>query len=104
MSRLTRDGTAEPVSRDQILMRERGQGNIHFTCSAAPFNPYSALCDNHTYIHTMVVQDVAGIAQPVGLHKMNARQPNPVGMKRDYEVLIVCRTRYVLFLNDTGCE
>ena len=30
MSRLTRDGTAEPVSRDQILRRERGQGNIHF--------------------------------------------------------------------------
>ena len=30
MSRLARDGTAEPVSRDQILRRERGQGNIHF--------------------------------------------------------------------------
>ena len=35
MSRLTRDGTAKPVSRDQkILRRERGQGNIHFPCSA----------------------------------------------------------------------
>ena len=30
MSRLTRDGTDEPVSRDQILRRERGQGNIIF--------------------------------------------------------------------------
>ena len=30
MSRLTRDGTTEPVSRDQILRHERGQGNIHF--------------------------------------------------------------------------
>ena len=28
INRLTRDGTAEPVSRDQILRRERGQGNI----------------------------------------------------------------------------
>ena len=28
MSRLTRDGTAEPVSRDQILRRERGQVSI----------------------------------------------------------------------------
>ena len=37
MSRLTRDGTAEPVSRDQILRRERGQGNIHLLpCSADP--------------------------------------------------------------------
>ena len=34
MSRLTRDGTAEPVSRDQILRRERGQGKIHFHSSA----------------------------------------------------------------------
>ena len=24
---------AEPVSRDQIFRRERGQGNIHFSCS-----------------------------------------------------------------------
>ena len=43
------DGTAEPVSRDQILRRERGQGNIHFPCSADhvqdqqpyPVDPYS---------------------------------------------------------------
>ena len=35
MSRLTRDGTAEPVSRDQILRRELGQGIIHFSCSAS---------------------------------------------------------------------
>ena len=35
MSRLTRDGTAEPVSRDQILRHARGQGNINFfPCSA----------------------------------------------------------------------
>ena len=30
MSRLTRDGTAEPVSRDQILRHARGQRNIIF--------------------------------------------------------------------------
>ena len=46
---LTRDGTAEPVWRDQILRRERGQGNIHFPCSVDheqdwqhyPVDPYS---------------------------------------------------------------
>ena len=32
MSRLTQDGAAEPVSRYQILRRERGQGNFHFPC------------------------------------------------------------------------
>ena len=62
MSRLTRDGTAEPVSRDQILRhaREQGNMNIHFPCSADheqdwqpdPVDPYSAICDDHTYIHT----------------------------------------------------
>ena len=63
MSRLTRDGTAEPVSRDQILRHARGQGNIHFPCSADheqdywqpyPFDPYSAICDDHTYIKNCV--------------------------------------------------
>ena len=34
MSRKMRDGTAKPISGDQILRRERGQGNIHFPCSA----------------------------------------------------------------------
>ena len=34
MSRLTRDGTAEPVSRDEFLRLERGEGNINFPCSA----------------------------------------------------------------------
>ena len=49
MNRLTRDGTAEIVSRDQILKRERGQENIHFRYSADheqdwqpyPVDPYS---------------------------------------------------------------
>ena len=58
MSRLTRDGTAETVSRDQILRRERGQGNIHFPCSADhvqdwqpyPVDPYSCYMSNNTYI------------------------------------------------------
>ena len=35
-----RDGTPEPISRDQILRRERGQGNIHFPCSADHVQPY----------------------------------------------------------------
>ena len=60
MNRLTRDGTAESVSRGQILRHARGQENIHFPCSADheqdwqpyPVDPYSAICDDHIYIHT----------------------------------------------------
>ena len=51
MSRLTRGGTAEPVSRDQILRHVRRQGNNNFPCSADhehdwqpyPVDPYSAV-------------------------------------------------------------
>ena len=58
ISRLTPDGTAEPVSRDQTLRHARGQGNINFPCSADheqdwqshPVDPYSAIYDDHTYI------------------------------------------------------
>ena len=64
MSRLARDGTAELVSRDQILRNVRGLGNIHFPCSVDheqdwqpyPVDPYSAIIiisdDHTTYIHT----------------------------------------------------
>ena len=67
MSRLARDGTAEPVSRDQILRHESGQGNIHFSCSADhvqdwqpyPVDPYSCYMCDHTYIeHTHMNHDM----------------------------------------------
>ena len=56
MSRLTREGTAEPVSRDQILRRERGQGNIHFRCSAdheQDWQPYPV--DPYTYCNVAIL-------------------------------------------------
>ena len=62
MSRLARDGTAEPVSRDQILRREREQEKISIfpvqqddheqDWQPYPVDPYSCytyMCD-HTYI------------------------------------------------------
>ena len=61
MSRLTRDGTAEPVSRDQILRHARGQGNIvspvQLTASRIG-NPTRLIhtllyvMTIHTYVHT----------------------------------------------------
>ena len=60
MSRLTRDRTAEPVSRDQIFRRERRQENIHSPCSADheqdwqpyPVDLYSRYMCDDTYIHS----------------------------------------------------
>ena len=67
MSRPTRYGTAEPVSRDQILRRERGQGNIRVPCSAEheqdwqpyPVDPYSAIWDDYTYTYLLIVATIA---------------------------------------------
>ena len=60
MSRLTRDGTAEPVSRDQILRHARGQGNIIFPVQLTTsrignltrliHTLLPGICDDHTYI------------------------------------------------------
>ena len=65
---LTRDGTAEPVSRDQILRRGRGQGNIHFPYSAdheqdwQPYavDPYSCYMCDHTIIRHRVSPEFIG--------------------------------------------
>ena len=80
MSRLPREGTAKPVSRDQILKRERGQGNIHFPCSAdhvQDWQPYFtrlihtlAICDDHTYIHKYILHSTS-YSFEYGVHCVN---------------------------------
>ena len=61
MSRLTRDGTTEPVSRDQILRHARGQGNIIFPVQLTTsrignltrlIHTLLYVMTIHTYIHT----------------------------------------------------
>ena len=62
MSRLTRDGTAESVSRDQVLRRERGQGIFIFpvqltTCRIGNLTRLIhtlAICDDLTYIYCCI--------------------------------------------------
>ena len=63
MSRLTRDGTAELVSRDQILKHARGQGNIIFPVHLTTrrignltrlIHTLLYVMTIHTYIHTYV--------------------------------------------------
>ena len=56
MSRLARDGTAKPVSRDQILRCERGPGNVHFFYSAdheQDWQPYPV--DSYSAIISMTI-------------------------------------------------
>ena len=87
MSRLTRDGTAEPISRDQIHRHSRGQGNINFPCSADheqdwqpyPVDPYSAICHDHTCIHTYI---------HTYIHTLNAIQGQQTKTKGKYSEYI----------------
>ena len=61
MSWLTRDGTVESVSRETKFSGANGNREMFafFPCSAHheqewqpyPVDPYSAICDDHTYIH-----------------------------------------------------
>ena len=90
MSRLTRDGTAEPVSRDQILRHERGQGSTHFRCSADheqdwhPYPPdphFCYMCD-HTVQQTQLQERKghyqkrrAGGIAPVRVEEHRKRAP-----------------------------
>ena len=55
MSKLTRDGTAEPVPRDQILRRKRGQRIIHFPCSAADPEQDWQPCPVEKAVHMNIV-------------------------------------------------
>ena len=56
-----KNGTAEPVSRDQILRHVRGHGNTHFPCSAdheQEWQPYPRLINTLLYvmtIHTYII-------------------------------------------------
>ena len=67
MERLTRNGTAEPVSRDQILRHECGQVNIYFPWSAdheqdrqsCPVDPYSC-CNICVTMHACILYEQTG--------------------------------------------
>ena len=84
MSRLTRDETAEPVSRDQTLRRERRHENIQFPCSAdrqQDWQPYRLILlllyvinMHHTYMakYTTATQNVG--AYSVGQAISKCRQ------------------------------
>ena len=65
MNRLTRDGIAEPISRDQILRRERGQ-ELFAQLTTSGIGKLTRLirtlatcmCDN-TYMHIYVTTAVS---------------------------------------------
>ena len=55
MSRLTRDGKAEPVSLDQILRHARGQGNILFPVQLTTSRTGNLTRLIHTLLYVMTI-------------------------------------------------
>ena len=55
MSRLTRDGTAEPVSRDQILRHARGQGMFIFPVQLTTSRIGNLTRLIHTLLYVMTI-------------------------------------------------
>ena len=55
MSRLTRDGTAEPISQDQTLRHARGQGNIIFAVQLTTSRIGNLTRVIHTLLYVMTI-------------------------------------------------
>ena len=100
MSRLTRDGTAEPVSQDQIVRRERGQGNMIFPCSADheqdsqpyPVDPYSCYMCDHTYMIRIWEGSVPPLCDPPLISSFVPSEP----------LLLWCSRIYCVETQDVG--
>ena len=84
-----RDGTAEPVSKDQILRHERGQENIHFLCSADhvqdwqpyPVDPYSCCMCGHTSLEGEPGPTPAGKTLPHSYPETGFRRERARGLE-----------------------
>ena len=66
MSRLKQDGTAKPISRNQLLRRERGQGNIHYLCSADHVCVCVCVFSSHSFWTSSSLDVPAGVTQEEG--------------------------------------
>ena len=61
MSRLKRDWRAGPVSRDQILRRERGQGKLMFPCLGDHKQDWQAYPVIYTVLKVLTIQTYISI-------------------------------------------
>ena len=71
MSRLTRDGTAEPVSRDQILRHTRGQGNIIFPVQLTTSRIGNLNRLIHTLLYVMTIHTYIHGLEKLGIVDQN---------------------------------
>ena len=122
MSRLTLDGTAEPVSRDQFFRRARGQGDICFPCSADhvqdwqpyPVDPYSCyLCDHTCSIYvdltpkkTSIVSARQSLLAALFSCKKSCNRPLSAHRRTGYIIIVhfLLHRRDFQLLGDDACS
>ena len=81
ISRLTRDGTAEPVSRGQILRHARGQGNIIFPVQLTTSRIGNLTRLIHTLLYVMAIHTYIHT-----YHITKARNAKPKGRRAEEEI------------------
>ena len=77
MSRLTRDGTAEPVSRDQILRHARGQANIIFPVQLTTSRIGNLTRLIHTLLYVMTIHTLHTYIHTYCTTVLRGRRNNP---------------------------
>ena len=97
MSRLTRDGTAEPVSRDQILRHARGQGNIIFPVQLTTSSIGNLTRLIHTLLYVMTIHTYSRPpGYPFRASSLLFSAPKLAARKPFHELLALYNTRSVL--------
>ena len=79
MRRLTRDGTAEPVSRDQILRHARGQGDIIFPVQLTTSRIGNLTRLIHTLLYVMTIHTYIHTGEKTGKKKIKVRVNVTIG-------------------------
>ena len=99
MSRLTRDGTAEPVSRDQILRHARGQGNIIFPVQLTTSRIGNLTRLIHTLLYVMTIHTSNSLHVPAGVIQEEGRTGFLIHLLSAVRALIFLARRIPPFLS-----
>ena len=105
MSRLTRDGTAGPVSRDQILRHVWEQGNANFPCSADHEQDWGNVTRLiHTLLYVMTIYraleiDIVGLTRSAPCLRCSCHSSFPLTTtKKSYSLSLTHTQTHTCFL------
>ena len=101
MSRLTRDGTAEPVSRDQILRRERGQGKNSFPVQLTTCRVGNVTRLIHTLAICVTIHTYIMVTTRYSDHQGSSSRQNPCQVQPTEDIGNLSASRRCLWVRTT---